>query len=174
MSLSSLRSRLAFFLESNSALRTLPLFSSQGPTRKKQRGKGSQHLEMSELTPAVPLGTSLSPHREFSPVLFTSLDQHPSAAASDLVSYGGGDDGETACHWWLQMRRSGRVRTTTLLPCILPSPGMDADLFRILSNAVEELDLEWSPPEEPSCSCLDEWLLPGRHQAPRQQTSAIE
>ncbi len=50
---------------------------------------------------------------------------------------------------------------------------MDADLFRILSNAVEELDLEWSPPEEPSRGCLDEWLLPGRRQAPRQQTSAF-
>ncbi len=43
--------------------------------------------------------------------------------------------------------------------------------FRILSNAVEELGLDWSPPEEPSCCCLDEWFLPGRHQAPHQQAS---
>ncbi|KAK2892611.1 hypothetical protein Q8A67_012599 [Cirrhinus molitorella] len=34
--------------------------------------------------------------------------------------------------------------------------------LRILSKAVKELDLEWSPPEEPSRSLLDEWFLPGR------------
>ncbi len=48
---------------------------------------------------------------------------------------------------------------------------MDAELFRVLSKAVEELGLEWSPPEEPSRSRLDEWFLPGRHQAPQQRPS---
>ncbi len=48
---------------------------------------------------------------------------------------------------------------------------MDAELFRVLSKAVEELGLEWSPPEEPSRSRLDEWFLPGRRQAPQQQPS---
>ncbi len=51
------------------------------------------------------------------------------------------------------------------------SPDMDADLFRVLSSTVEELGLEWSPPEEPSRSHLDDWFLPGRRQAPRQQAS---
>ncbi len=37
---------------------------------------------------------------------------------------------------------------------------MDADLFCVLSNAVEELGLELSPPEEPSRSRLDERFLP--------------
>ncbi len=69
MSLSSLHSRLAFFSERNPTPCTLPLFSSQGPVRKKQRDRGSQDLEMSELTPAVPPHISLSPHREFSPGL---------------------------------------------------------------------------------------------------------
>ncbi len=41
----------------------------------------------------------------------------------------------------------------------------------ILSKAVEKLGLEWSPPEEPSRSRLDEWFLPGRRQAPQQQHS---
>ncbi|KAL0203812.1 hypothetical protein M9458_001830, partial [Cirrhinus mrigala] len=50
------------------------------------------------------------------------------------------------------------------------NPGMDAKLFRILSKAVE-LDLEWSPPEEPTHGRLDEWFLPGCHQAPRQRAS---
>ncbi len=49
--------------------------------------------------------------------------------------------------------------------------GMDAELFRVLSKAVEELGLEWSPPEEPSRSRLDEWFLPGRRQAPQQRPS---
>ncbi len=92
--LSSLCSRLAFFSESNPAPRALPVFSYQGPVRKKQWGRGSQRSEMSELTPAVSPRTSLSPHREFSPFLFTRPDQHPSAAANDLVSFGGNDDGE--------------------------------------------------------------------------------
>ncbi len=48
---------------------------------------------------------------------------------------------------------------------------MDAELFRVLSKAVEELGLEWSPLEEPSRSRLDEWFLPGRRQAPQQRPS---
>ncbi len=48
---------------------------------------------------------------------------------------------------------------------------MDADLFHILSNTVEELGLEWSPPDETSRSRLDEWFLPGRRQAARQRAS---
>ncbi len=31
--------------------------------------------------------------------------------------------------------------------------------------------MEWSFPDEPSCSRLDEWVLPGHHQAPRQRAS---
>ncbi len=69
---------------------------------------------------------------------------------------------------------SGSV--TDPAPSRLPAPsaakaGMDAELFCVLSKAVEELGLEWSPPEEPSRSRLDEWFLPGRHQAPQQRPS---
>ncbi len=69
---------------------------------------------------------------------------------------------------------SGSV--TDPAPSGLPAPsaakaGMDAKLFRALSKAVEELGLEWSPPEEPSRSRLDEWFLPGRRQAPQQRPS---
>ncbi len=42
ISLASLCSRIAFFSESDPAPRTLPFSSSQGPVRKKQRGRGSQ------------------------------------------------------------------------------------------------------------------------------------
>ncbi|ROL48334.1 hypothetical protein DPX16_21820 [Anabarilius grahami] len=33
-----------------------------------------------------------------------------------------------------------------------------------ITPAVEQLSLEWSAPEEPTRSRLDEWFLPGRHQ----------
>ncbi len=77
ISLASLRSRIAFFSESDPAHRALPFSSSQGPVRKKQRGRGSQCLVESELTPAQIPCASLSPHREVSPVLFSQPDQRP-------------------------------------------------------------------------------------------------
>ncbi|KAL0204601.1 hypothetical protein M9458_002619, partial [Cirrhinus mrigala] len=43
--------------------------------------------------------------------------------------------------------------------------------FSVLTRAVDELGLEWSPPEESSRSHLDEWFLPGHHQAPCQRAS---
>ncbi len=76
ISLASLRTHIAFFSESDSAPRALPFSSSQGPVRKKQRGRGSQ----------CPV------EREMSPVLFIQPDQRPSASVSDLVSFGGSDD----------------------------------------------------------------------------------
>ncbi|KAK2898641.1 hypothetical protein Q8A67_010059 [Cirrhinus molitorella] len=48
----------------------------QEPVRKKQRGRGSRR----------------SPPREASPVLFSHPDQHPTTAASNLVSFGGNED----------------------------------------------------------------------------------
>ncbi len=61
ISLTSLRSRIAFFSESDPAPRALPFYSSQGPVRKKQRGRGSQRPVESELTPAQIPCASLSP-----------------------------------------------------------------------------------------------------------------
>ncbi len=92
ISLASLRSRIAFFSESDSAPHALPFSSSQGPVRKKQRGRGSQCPAESELTSAQIPRASLSPHREVSPILFSQPDQRPSASASDLVSFGGSDE----------------------------------------------------------------------------------
>ncbi len=178
ISLASLRSWIAFFSESDPAPRALPFSSSQGPVRKKQRGRGSQRPVESELTPAQIPRVSLSPHREVSPVLFFQPDQHPSASASDLVSFRGSDDELADDSMSLAAsdaeELSGSI--TDPAPSRLPAPsaakaGMDAKLFRVLSKAVKELGLEWSPPEEPSRSRLDEWFLPGRRQAPQQRPS---
>ncbi len=60
------------------------------------------------------------------------------------------------------MRRSGRSRTTIPPPCILRSPAHPAQAWSAQAR---------SPPEEPSRSHLDEWFLPGCHQAPCQRAS---
>ncbi len=85
---SSLRSWIDFFSESDSAPRALPFSSSQGPVRKKQRGRGFEQTGTSEFTPAQCPRASPSPQREHSPVLFTQHDQRPTAAASDMISFG--------------------------------------------------------------------------------------
>ncbi len=87
-SLASLRLQIAFFLEAHCAL---PFSSSQGPVRKKQRGRGFERPVTSMLTPAQCPRASPSPQREHSPVLFTQHDQRPSAAASD-ISFGVSDN----------------------------------------------------------------------------------
>ncbi len=74
MFLTSLRSRRAFFLESDSASRALPLSSSQG---KSSGSRGSQHAEMSELTPAQTPLSSLSATREADPVFFSRQTSFP-------------------------------------------------------------------------------------------------
>ncbi len=91
-SLASLRSRIAFFSESDSVPRTLLFISSQGPVRKKQRGRGFEQPVTSELTTAQCPRASPSPQREHSPVLFTQHDQRPSAAASDMILFGVSDN----------------------------------------------------------------------------------
>ncbi len=176
-SLASLRSRIAFFSESDSAPRALPSFSSQGPARKRQRGRGFERPETSELTSAQCPHASPSPKREGSPVLFTQPDQYPSAAASDMISFGASDDDmddSLSLAASDAEELSGWVTDPALLP---PSssrsarPRTDDELVRVISKAVGELGLEWSPPQEPSRSRLDEWFLPGRQQAPRHRSS---
>ncbi len=178
MSLASLRSQIAFFSESESAPHALPFSSSQEPVGKKQRGRGSQRLDVRELTSAQVLRASLSPHREVSPILFTQPDQRPSTSVSDLVSFGGSDDELLVDSMSLAASDAEELSGSTADPAPLPpsepsdmKPGMDAELLCVLSKAVEVLGLEWSPPEEPSRSRLDEWFLPGRHQAPLQRSS---
>ncbi len=176
-SLSSLRSQIAFFSESDSALRALPFSSSQGPARKKQRGRGFERPETSELTSAQCPRVSPSPQREDSPVLFTQPNQRPSAAVSDMISFGGSDDEMDDSLSLAASDReelSGSVTDPALLP---PSSSRsarhrtDEELVRVMTKAVNELGLLWSPPEELSRSRLDEWFLPGRQLAPRQRSS---
>ncbi len=101
ISLASLRTRIAFFSESDPAPRALPFSSSQGPVRKKQRGRGSQRLVESELTPAQIPRASFSPHREISPVLLSNLTSVPPQAWAIWSRLGEVTMSwpMTACHW---------------------------------------------------------------------------
>ncbi|KAL0192323.1 hypothetical protein M9458_010619, partial [Cirrhinus mrigala] len=109
---------------------------------------------------------------EDSPVLFARPDL-------DMVSFGGSEDDMLDSMSLAASdteEQSGSVNDPAPLPSAdTSSPwtgtGMDAELFRVMTRAVDELGLEWSPPEEPSHSLLDEWFLSGRHQAPRQWAS---
>lgn len=88
-------------------------------------------------------------------------DHCPSASTSDLVSFGGSEDELSDESMSLGAsdaeELSGLVTDPALLPLSTPIAAkaeMDAELLRILSKAVKELCLEWSPPEEPFRSRL--------------------
>ncbi|ROL53119.1 hypothetical protein DPX16_14132 [Anabarilius grahami] len=119
------------------------------PTRKKQQGRGAQRLELRELTLAQPLHASPSPTREPSPVLFSRPEQRPLAEASDLISFGCLEDEPLDDSMSLAASEMEEWAGDSEDPAHLPSlepidarAGMDAELFRVLSKAVEELDLE--------------------------------
>ncbi|KAK2874560.1 hypothetical protein Q8A67_021713 [Cirrhinus molitorella] len=138
--------------------------------------RGSQPSATSVLTPAQPPRASLSLHIEVSPVLFSQPDQRPSVDVSDLVSSGRSEDEALDDSMSLAAsdteKLSGFSHDPAPLPSMEPSAagsGLDAKLFRFLSKAVEELGLEWSLPEEPSRSGLDEWFL----QAPCQRSVLV-
>ncbi|MCJ8740105.1 hypothetical protein PDJAM_G00055060 [Pangasius djambal] len=121
---------------------------------------------------------SLSPCRGDSPVFFERPDQCPAADASDVVSFGATEDEPLDDSMSLAASNAEDISGSPFDPA--PSPSMDSSvtktstdtkLFRVLSKAVEELGLEWSTPEEPTRSRLDEWFLPGCRQAPRQRAA---
>ncbi len=168
-SLASLPSRIAFFPESDSAPRALPFSSSQGPVRKKLRGRGFEQPVTRELASAQCPHASLS-QREHS-VLFTQLDQYPSAAASDVISFGVSDnelDDSLSLVASDAEELSGSVADPALLPSSASSSARlkaDDEVIRVMTKAVNELGLE------PSRSRLDKCFLPGYHQALRQRSS---
>ncbi len=171
ISLASLRTRIAFFSESDPAPRALPFSSSQEPVRKKQQGRGSQRPVESELTPAQIPRASLSPHREMSPVLFIQTDQRPSASVSDLVSFGGSDDELADDSMSLVAsdaeELSGSVTAPAPAPSGLPAPsaakaGMDAELFRAPRTFTKCMDAALSPLRQMGIrilNYLDDWLI---------------
>ncbi len=74
-----------------------------------------------------------------SPVLFIRPDQRPSASVSDLVSFGGSDD-ELADDS-MSLVASDAEELSGSVTDLAAKAGMDAELFRVLSKAIEELGL---------------------------------
>ncbi len=145
--------------------------------RKKLRGKGFEHPVTSELTLAQCIRASPSPKREHSPVLFTQHDQRPFVAASNMISFGVSDnklDDSLSLTASDAEDLSGSEIDSALLPSSATRNARfraDEELIRIMTKAVNELGLEWSLPEEPSRSRLDEWFRLGHHQALHQRSS---
>ncbi len=132
---SLLSSLVASFLSEKNCPSRPPAFSSQGPVRKMQRGRGSQHSKMSKVAPAVPPCTSLtesfypfsSPARTSIPLRLRAIWSHSVEAMMVIWM--------TACHWRLQMWSSGRGRTTTPPPCILRIPAHPAQAWTPIFSA---------------------------------------
>ncbi len=110
--LASLRSRIAFFSESDSAPRTLPFSSSQGPVRKKQQGRGFERPVTSEPT------SDQCPRAE--------MDDSLSLAALDAAELSGSVTDPTL--FPLSSSSNARLR-------------MDEELIRVITKAVTELGL---------------------------------
>ncbi len=154
-------SRLAFFSESNPAPRALP-----GTCEEKSAGQWiSASGDEWAYAGCTPMYLTLSPQRAFSRSL------HLPGPASLCGCERSGFIRWERWRWVGRQPVIGGFRCRGAAQPCASIPGMYADLFRILSNAVEELGLEWFPSVEQSRSRLDEWFLPGRHQAPRQRAS---
>ncbi|ROL48579.1 hypothetical protein DPX16_12195, partial [Anabarilius grahami] len=125
-----------------------PLAPSREPVRKKQRGRGSQRSDESELMSAQVLRASLSPHREASPIHFSRPGQRPSAIASDLVSFGGSDEEPLDDSMFLAALDAEEWSGSLPDPAPLPSlklidarASIDSKHTCVLSKAVEQLGL---------------------------------
>ncbi len=113
--------------------------------------------------------------REHSPVVFTQLDQRPSMAASDMISFSVSDN-ELDVSLSLAASDAEELLGSVADPALLPSSASccarmkpDDELIRVMSKAVNELGLEWSPPEERShrfCKVLQPGCPCGAGQSP--------
>ncbi|XP_073720029.1 uncharacterized protein [Misgurnus anguillicaudatus] len=137
---------------------------------KQQRSREVEKRPETKSTPAHPPRT-LSPSHH--PVTFVHEDQRPLPSASDMVSFGSGDNVEMMSSSeeledWAASDDDAHAATAAEEPT--ESRPHDSELIRILTKATAELDIHWSPPSEPQLSRLDEWYLqPGRRQSSRQR-----
>lgn len=170
MSLRLLRSHFALFHKGGPPQSALTFLPSQKPRRKKQWGNRTQQSGLSDHMAAQLLCALLSLQCLDSLVYFTHEDQCPSSAASGLISLCvfeeevvpddsmslmASDAEEWAC---------SSEDPDTLPPKQATQPSMDSNLIRGLSKAVEDLDLDWSAPEEPVHGHLDKMSLQERCQ----------
>ncbi|RXN29582.1 guanylate cyclase 2G-like protein [Labeo rohita] len=116
-------------------------------------------------------------HSKEPPVSFTKTSLRPSDDARDLVSFGAAEDDldddddamSTAASGsgdWSACLESEASHSELREP---PAP-IDEELVKILSEAVQDLGLDWSPPEQPTKNRLDmRYLQSGRQVAAPQR-----
>ncbi|KAF4113460.1 hypothetical protein G5714_006005 [Onychostoma macrolepis] len=117
--------------------------------------------------------TQRSPH---SPVSFPEDCFRPPSNIGEFVSFGQEEGDDT-----MSISASEREDWAGSEPDQTDSsgsPDLQEELMRVLSRAVQELELTWSPPEEPARSKLDSWSssAPGfsqRRDNPRPATAAV-
>lgn len=107
----------------------------------------------------------------------TKANQRPSFEEAGLVSFGGSEEDLHDDSLSL-MASEGEDWSGLVIDPAPPSQSSksdarastDAEVLHVLPRAVEELGLDWSSPEEPTRSRLDEWFLPGHQQDPHQRS----
>ncbi len=110
--------------------------------RKKQRGRGFERPVTSEPTSTQCTRASPLPQREHLPVLFSQHDQCPSAAANNMISFGGSDgemDDSLSLATLDAEELSGSLTDPDLLPLSSSRDArhrMDEELIRVMTKAV--------------------------------------
>ncbi|KAL0153035.1 hypothetical protein M9458_051634, partial [Cirrhinus mrigala] len=150
--------------------------------RKKQWSGRSFSAGSGGVTSAQCPHAQLSPCPPVSPVCFTQDDQHPSFAASGLVSFVASEEDVIIVDVTADNSKSlaasdaeewgGSSGEPEALPSSQPvSPKLDAELVHVQSKAVEELGVEWLAPKEPVHGLLNEWYQPESRQQSSHQRS---
>jgi hypothetical protein len=168
MPISSLRTRLALAREEDAASPAPPPSALLQPRKKKCHSQRQpESMDVSDRTPATSPRASLSPARS-SPVLFEG-DQRPPHVAG-LVSFGGPSDHDSLSIAASEDEWPGSLDPVTASQPAPSAPATrtnsDAEMLRILTQAVADLELEWAAPAEPPRSRLDGWFLPGTPTGP--------
>jgi hypothetical protein len=102
------------------------------------------------------------------PVSFPDPSFQPPREVADFVSFGASEE-EDSMSLSASENDWGAEQAAPLTTTEQEAPAdLQEELFRILSKAVEELDLSWKAPDEPSKSKLDTWFL----QSSRRQAAS--
>ena len=159
LQMSTLRARLALFTDTAPAV--------AGPRKKKRRSQRPPEPETRAKASPEPL-----PRASLSPSPPPLPDAQPTALALDAVDTADeADDNDRldTCSlmasdsevWSGSARSASSTRASSRAPA-----GVEAELLRLLTMAVERLGLEWSPPEVPPPNRLDGCFLTSGRQAP--------
>ena len=160
--MSTLRARLAIFDDPPPS----PAASS-GPRKKKRRSQRPPESDaVAERSPDPLPRASLSP----SPPPFSDA-QRPATARTAVASGDEADDAavDDSCsllasdseEWSGSHRSASSTQESSR-----SRASVDAELLRLLTKAVDQLGLDWSPPEKPAPNRLDGCFLPSRRLAP--------